>query len=68
MLFNKSIKEGKIPDKWKIAEVRPIFKKGLKQEPLLLEINEDKHRELLRLLRKLLLMEYSSLCPIIRDL
>ena len=32
MLFNKSIKEGKIPDKWKIAEVRPIFKKGSKQE------------------------------------
>ena len=28
MLFNKSIHDGKIPDKWKVAEVRPIFKKG----------------------------------------
>ena len=32
MLFNKSIKDGKIPDIWKIAEVRPIYKKGSKQE------------------------------------
>ena len=32
MLFNKSIHDGKIPDKWKIAEVRPIFKKGSKNQ------------------------------------
>ena len=32
MLFNKSIKDGKIPDKWKLQEVRPIFKKGSKQQ------------------------------------
>ena len=29
-IFNKSIKDGTIPSKWKIAEVRPIFKKGIK--------------------------------------
>ena len=32
LLFNKSLQEGKLPDKWKIAEVRPIFKKGSKQQ------------------------------------
>ena len=32
-LFNKTMKEGKIPVKWKRAEVRPIFKKGSKQNP-----------------------------------
>ena len=32
-IFNKSIKDGSIPSKWKIAEVRPIFKKGNKTDP-----------------------------------
>ena len=32
-LFSRSIKEGKVPDKWKEAEVRPIFKKGKKTSP-----------------------------------
>ena len=27
-LFDKSMKEGKLPKKWKLAEVKPIFKKG----------------------------------------
>ena len=30
LLFNKSLNAGKIPTKWKVAEVRPIFKKGSK--------------------------------------
>ena len=33
LLFNKSIKEGKIPDKWKEAKVKPLFKKGRKDQP-----------------------------------
>ena len=33
MIFNKSMGTGKLPDKWKLAEVRPIFKKGDKTEP-----------------------------------
>ena len=33
MLFTKTIKHGKIPRKWKVAEVRPIFKKGNKASP-----------------------------------
>ena len=33
ILFNKTVKEGKIPANWKRAEVRPIFKKGSKQNP-----------------------------------
>ena len=32
-LFNRSLKEGRIPRRWKIAEVRPIFKKGSKTTP-----------------------------------
>ena len=31
--FNKSINDGSIPSKWKVAEVRPIFKKGNKTTP-----------------------------------
>ena len=31
--FDKTMKEGKIPQKWKIAEVKPIFKKGNKNSP-----------------------------------
>ena len=33
LLFNKTINEGKIPSFWKVAEVRPIFKKGSKSSP-----------------------------------
>ena len=33
LLFVKSIESGKIPNQWKIAEVRPIFKKGAKSNP-----------------------------------
>lgn len=34
LLFDKSLKEGKIPNQWKEAEVRPIFKnKGKKTSP-----------------------------------
>ena len=32
-LFDKTIVAGKIPKEWKIAEVRPIFKKGDKNTP-----------------------------------
>ena len=32
-LFDKTMREGKIPNKWKLAEVRPIFKKGNKSSP-----------------------------------
>ena len=32
-LFCRSMKEGKVPRKWKEAEVRPIFKKGKKSTP-----------------------------------
>ena len=32
-LFNTTISQGKIPRAWKIAEVRPIFKKGDKTSP-----------------------------------
>ena len=31
-LFNKSIQEGRIPDKWKVASVKPLFKKGRKDQ------------------------------------
>ena len=33
VLFNSSISHGKIPKAWKIAEVKPIFKKGDKTSP-----------------------------------
>ena len=33
LLFDSTIKAGKIPSKWKTAEVRPIFKKGAKTNP-----------------------------------
>ena len=33
LLFDSTIKAGKIPTKWKTAEVRPIFKKGAKSDP-----------------------------------
>ena len=33
LLLDKTLKERKIPDKWKEAEVRPIFKKGNKNCP-----------------------------------
>ena len=32
ILFNKSMSEGKLPSQWKVAEVKPIFKKGDKSE------------------------------------
>ena len=33
LLFDKTIVLGKLPTKWKLAEVRPIFKKGSKTSP-----------------------------------
>ena len=33
ILFDYTLKEGCIPDDWKNAEVRPIFKKGDKSNP-----------------------------------
>ena len=33
LLFNKTMSCGLLPSKWKVAEVRPIFKKGLKTSP-----------------------------------
>ena len=33
ILFDKTIREGRIPSRWKMAEVRPIFKKGNKSMP-----------------------------------
>ena len=33
IIFNKSMGTGKLPNRWKLAEVRPIFKKGDKTEP-----------------------------------
>ena len=33
LLFDKSLNEGCIPSEWKVAEVRPIFKKGDKSNP-----------------------------------
>ena len=32
-LFHKCMKEGKVPDVWKKAEVKPIFKKGKRSSP-----------------------------------
>ncbi len=34
MLFNMSLQEGYVPKDWKIANVTPIFKKGVKCEPM----------------------------------
>ena len=33
ILFSKSLKERKIPDEWRTANVTPIYKKGSKSEP-----------------------------------
>lgn len=33
MLFTKTFNDGKLPDSWKEAEVKPIFKKGRKDSP-----------------------------------
>ena len=32
-LFDKTLLHGKLPSQWKLAEVRPIFKKGVKTTP-----------------------------------
>ena len=32
-IFNRCIKEGFVPQDWKIANVTPVFKKGLRQDP-----------------------------------
>ena len=33
IIFNKSLKEGNVPQDWKCANITPLFKKGCKQEP-----------------------------------
>ena len=33
ILFDRTLEEGRIPQKWKTAEVIPIFKKGAKNQP-----------------------------------
>ena len=33
ILFTESLKSGKIPEEWRLAEVVPIFKKGRRSEP-----------------------------------
>ena len=33
LLFQRSMKEGRIPEDWRLANVTPIFKKGKKGEP-----------------------------------
>ena len=32
-LFNKTVQDGELPSSWKEAEVKPIFKKGSKEDP-----------------------------------
>ena len=34
IICNQSFKEGKIPDIWRRANVTPIYKKGVKSDPL----------------------------------
>ena len=33
ILFNKSLRDGKVPSDWKCANVTPLFKKGDKSQP-----------------------------------
>ena len=33
IIFNKSLKEGVVPEDWRLANVTPIFKKGSKTDP-----------------------------------
>ena len=33
LLFDKTIRDGELPNAWKMAEVKPIFKKGDKSDP-----------------------------------
>src|SRR5664279_3607795 len=33
MIYQKSVQTGKIPQDWKMADISPIFKKGLKTDP-----------------------------------
>ena len=33
ILFNKSMRERKIPDEWRVSNIAPIYKKGPKSEP-----------------------------------
>ena len=33
ILFNKSLRERKIPDEWRVSNITPIYKKGPKSEP-----------------------------------
>ena len=37
MLMNRSLDEGILPDIWKLANVVPIFKKGDKSQPLIID-------------------------------
>jgi len=34
ILYENSLKQGKIPNQWKLADIVPIFKKGNKEDPL----------------------------------